>query len=262
MKNQNLERIRLVKQFEITTTENDRWFTGGVFLKDDRLLFADHRNKKIRLYDSSGKLIHQHQLNYEPWDVTVGDTSNKVLVSGDKSNIRTYIISETGITEGSSIKVLNKKEGIVTLSDQILCVDGTKVEIINYSGSPLKVLQKKCGRYIYASKAKKQFYCTYDHAVSCTTLNGDEVFVYSHPELDSPRGMAMDNHGNLFICAYSSGNIHVLSEDGKQSVVIVSKSVGKITKPYSIAFNSSGEKLFVAFAEEREPIEIYEIKYE
>lgn len=120
----------------------------------------------------------------------------------------------------------------------------------------------KCWRYICASKAKMQFYCSYDHAVSCTTINGDKVFVYSHPELKYPNGMALDNHGNLFICAYSSGNIHVVSEDGKQSVVIVSKSVGKISQPYSIAFNSTGEKLFVASAEEREPIEIYEIKYE
>ncbi|KAJ8302347.1 hypothetical protein KUTeg_021334 [Tegillarca granosa] len=263
MKNQVIEKSDWLNKFEITTSENTRWFTGGVFLKDDRLLFADRRNKKIRLYDSSGKLIYQHQLNYEPWDVTVGDTSNKVLVSDNESAyIRTYIISETGIREGSSIKVSDIKSGIATLGDQILCSGGGKVEIINYRGSSLKVLEMGYSEYICVSKAKKQFYCTYDHTVSCTTMNGDEVFVYSHPELTYPKGMAMDNHGNLFICAYSSGNIHVVSEDGKQSVDIVSINVGKITQPYSIAFNSTGEKIFVASYKENEPIEIYEVKYD
>ncbi|KAJ8311987.1 hypothetical protein KUTeg_009360 [Tegillarca granosa] len=90
-------------------------------------------------------------------------------------------------------------------------------------------------------------------------MAGDKVFVYSNQQLQSPRGITVDSYGNVFICDSGSNNIHIVSEDGKQSVVIPSNSFGSVTKPYSIAINSSGNKLFLASYEESDPIEIYKI---
>ncbi|KAJ8311988.1 hypothetical protein KUTeg_009361 [Tegillarca granosa] len=107
----DIKKINLVKMFDITMKKKPRWITGGVFLKDDRLLFADRKNKKLKLYDPSGILKSAVQLNYSPWDVAFCGAEKKVLVSDtDQEYIRSYAVSATEIKEEGSVKVSNRKK--------------------------------------------------------------------------------------------------------------------------------------------------------
>lgn len=69
--------------------------------------------------------------------------------------------------------------------------------------------------------------------------------IYENKNLVLPFGMTVDNRGNVYICGYGSVNIHVLSDNLSQGRVFLNETDG-ITKPISIAFSHTENKLFVS----------------
>ena len=70
--------------------------------------------------------------------------------------------------------------------------------------------------------------CDVDKAVYCFDFDGAPVFKYTSGELMNPRGVAVDREGNICVCEYKLGCIHVISPSG----VIISHQGRMPTTPY------------------------------
>ena len=65
-------------------------------------------------------------------------------------------------------------------------------------------------------------------------------FVYQHPTLSGPYGLAVDPRGNIYVCGRYSNNIHVISGDGK-----LLKILDGFPRPQFIAFQCNSFRFFV-----------------
>ena len=82
--------------------------------------------------------------------------------------------------------------------------------------------------------------CKTDRAVYCIDFNGNPKFKYTNPELDYPRGVAVDRDGNIYVCDYLPSCIHVISPTGSASRLIKDE-----WRPLAIAFNKDGDRFAI-----------------
>ena len=85
--------------------------------------------------------------------------------------------------------------------------------------------------------------CTRDRAVYCFDFEGNPKFKYTNPELQSPRGVALDRDGNVYVCDPYSAAIHMISPTG---VAIRVVRDGVPSWPLAIAFNKDGKEFAVS----------------
>ena len=83
--------------------------------------------------------------------------------------------------------------------------------------------------------------CTVDKAVFGFDFSGNPKFKYTHTELISPRGVACDSGGYIFVCESNESAIHILSPDGA-GIQIVKEGVHS---PLAISVNKDSKELTV-----------------
>ena len=78
--------------------------------------------------------------------------------------------------------------------------------------------------------------CSVDKAVYSFDFEGSPVFCYNNEALKEPRGVALDGEGNIYICDYSLGAVHVVSAEGMDITII---KEGCPSMPLAIGYNKS-----------------------
>jgi len=81
-------------------------------------------------------------------------------------------------------------------------------------------------------------------SVTCHDRKGKEVFRYKDSEFRSPRGVAEDGEGNIYVCGIDSNNIHQLMPDGT-FVKTILDSKDDINNPYTIRFEPNSARFIV-----------------
>ncbi|KAK3108229.1 hypothetical protein FSP39_003569 [Pinctada imbricata] len=80
------------------------------------------------------------------------------------------------------------------------------------------------------------------HELYCITMDGTQVFTYSHDKLEFPRGVTVDHAGYIYVCGGNSRNVHQLNHDGKlQRIIFDNLPAG----PYCISFNTQSDKAVI-----------------
>ena len=85
--------------------------------------------------------------------------------------------------------------------------------------------------------------CRVDKAIYCFDFDGHPVFTYKHTELTSPRGVGIDEDGNIYICERENSCIHQVSPDGNL-LRIIKKRCPK--NPMRLTFKKNCSELVVA----------------
>lgn len=80
--------------------------------------------------------------------------------------------------------------------------------------------------------------------VYSVTRDGQKTTFYRHSDLLTPRGIAVDAIGNVYVADMSSDNIHRISSDGKKHAMILQKEDG-IRKPCGLCLNKDTNQLLV-----------------
>ena len=102
--------------------------------------------------------------------------------------------------------------------------------------------------------------CIVEKAVFCFDLGGKPVFRYSPNDLQEPKGVAVDDDGNVFICESIMDSIHVVSPEGT-GITIIDKSQGCPPKPLAIGYHKGDNKFAVTESkDERARVTFFKVR--
>lgn len=80
--------------------------------------------------------------------------------------------------------------------------------------------------YVSAHADKIMFTNGMNHKVLCCLYDGTPVWEFTEEVLRSPRGITVDDRGNIFVIGCMSGNVISISPDGKQFTQILNMENG------------------------------------
>ena len=110
------------------------------------------------------------------------------------------------------------------------------------------VKQSNLPSYSYITTCREKIYQTNPNTktVTCYTIKGDKLWEFKDESvLTDPRGVTVDNDGNVYVTSYRSSSIIVLEPDGREGRQILS-SDGGLEQPIGIYLDKSKNSLIVA----------------
>ncbi|CAC5388365.1 unnamed protein product [Mytilus coruscus] len=245
--------IKLKLKLTIDSTGKNTW--GCCVLPDGRMAFPDYYNRTVRVFESDGKTSFDVKTYSYACDIAYINENNKLAVTSGGSPHLQYI-SLLGIKHKQNIireKILvnNSYYGIAAKDTKMICsTAGKGIQSIKQSGkSKIKVLENvPYGGYV-ATFGDKIYHTNHKtHSIKCSDKNGEKRWAFENEcVLKEPRGISVDNDGNVFVVGNESNNVVVLSADGKQHKEIL-KASENLLYPYILDYNRSTNELLVANA--------------
>ncbi|XP_062568287.1 uncharacterized protein LOC134230474 [Saccostrea cucullata] len=254
------------KQLNVTSeTDNaEVWITGAVFLEDDKILMADNRNLKLKLFSADFKFITEDD-SFKPYDLTLMD--NETAAVGDSGCIRYCTVENNSLkltkTYNNDWKIYVPK--MLSLSGYCRGICSSQSKLAVCSGKDLDkriILQDiEIVRHIWQdidgkSLFREPWYCVMNEAASlifvadgvgmeghviCVTTQGR--FRWKH-KFEMPRGLCICGD-HLLVADMKDNSIKVISFDGEEVKTLLTKEDG-IQRPQCVAINRTGDKLLVS----------------
>jgi DNA-binding beta-propeller fold protein YncE len=148
--------------------------------------------------------------------VSFGFGGNKCITIIDmvSNKVLTTISMDTDIVgmaiRGRTIYYCALKEGLKKLSLN----DNSVSDVINRD---MKLV------YYVATSEDKLYYTNYEkHTVTCCDLHGTTQWEFKGEHfLQYPRGISLDNNGNVYVVGYVSNNVVVISPDGQRHMQLL-----------------------------------------
>ena len=100
--------------------------------------------------------------------------------------------------------------------------------------------------YYVATSEDKLYYANYEkHTVICCDLHGTTLWEFNGEHvLQNPRGITVDNDGNVYVVGYTSNNVVLISPDGQRHIQLLS-SKDDLVKPCVLEYDKSTNRLLV-----------------
>lgn len=250
LRSADISNLKPVKEWDV---RSGGLILSGLFLEDDKLVCVDLDKDIINVYETKGKLLVSHPLDFKPWGIS-------------QSSDGRFYVSRFDVIKGicvfpSTIFFLNEEKCITTnfraravnmTEDTLLTqldTEPVSIHSMTLDGQNDRELCKcsqNSGIAVRTSGGESRFYHCEDKAVVCRTLDGTEVFRHDLPDIVSSQGVALDAAENVYVCGMDSNEIYVISKDGSSSQVFMSGAEG-CSEPYAIGFNKTGTKFFVSW---------------
>lgn len=190
--------------------------TGGTYLPDGRILLVCCTDKKLRLYDRSGKnLINTLSMKKGPADACM--MGIEVVVSFYfESYLKIYEIRETHIKEMKTMPCKKEPWGLATTKDNIIVGYKSEVDVLSIDGQVVQNFSR-VGDHVSCVAVSLTGYIYYvdQNAVVCKSLDGRKSRRYTNPNLHRLLGIAVDKYDNVYACGVNSNNVCVFSSDGR-----------------------------------------------
>jgi len=194
--------------------------------------------------------ITKHTIGSDTYDAVYIKDNNSVAVSSGlgrnkcitmidivSNEVLTTISMDTHITgmaiKGGTIYYCTCEKGLKKLS----LSDNSVSDIINRDMTAV---------YYVATSEDKLYYTNYEiHTVTCCDLHGTTQWEFNGERvLKCPRGISLDNDGNLYVVGYKSNNVVVISPDGQRHIQLLSFKDG-LVKPCVLEYDKSTNRLLV-----------------
>ena len=100
--------------------------------------------------------------------------------------------------------------------------------------------------YYVATSEDKLYYTTWEtHTVACCDLHGKTQWVFKDTSvLQGPRGISVDNDGNMYVVGYKSNTVVVISPDGQRHRQLLSSKDG-LVNPTVLDYDKATNRLLV-----------------
>ena len=228
--------------------------TGLDVTVDGHLIVSDLSNRKMKLFCLDGELLSSLKLSGEPRDVAVVDRSTAAVCIPYKSKIAILDLGRRGkLSKRKSIRLDRLAWGISVYNNQLILACLHSVLMINmqdwilWSTDSLPQQLFSCARYltvrsgsgpdtVLVSDWKKQ---------TITVLEADTGNLVKVCDVEGrePRGLTVDDNGNVFVC-YWSGEISVWSGNMEERSLTIHGGL-KFT-PNAIVYSRRRQQLIVA----------------
>ena len=234
--------------------------TGLGFLKDGKLLIADHASDKLALLDTDLKIKEAMVLEGRPYDLAFISNTNAVVTLPYEQKL-IFVQTEPNLQIILKKDLLNRCWGVA------FC-DGDIFVSCNFSGENPEILEldAQTGRqkrsitckpidknvsfkYIFNIATNldgtKLYVSDYwAHQVLCMASDGQLIYAYSDPEMKYPRGILVDAADNALVCCEASSNVHIVKADGTRHRILLRSEHG-IQTPFAIDYRISDGMLAI-----------------
>ncbi|CAG2241842.1 unnamed protein product [Mytilus edulis] len=243
--------------FKQTLDTSCEWLRGCSITRKGVFLFTNYFNsyKKLIAVNTQGKTEYTIQLSdpYNAFDVECMD-ENTVAVTTGKSYKLTQLtgISIVDLTKRKVTKFINLPGfpyGITYDGKSfICCVEDKDLHVVSCSDYSITTIPNTTlprNSYV-SSRAGMIFFTNPDsNKISCCLYDGTAVWEFNRGNLlHTPRGITVDDKGNVFVVGQDSCNCIVISPDRKQYKEILTRKSG-LSSPSSIFFNRIKKQLLV-----------------
>lgn len=231
---------------------------GVTFTRNEDMVVTDSRNKRIKKFDRSGRIVDEVQVSEEPIDITSVSGDDVAVTLKSKqimffSTVGTLQLKRRTLTEIQYDGIANSQlaDHLVVTSISERCVD-----VISRRGDLLSSFRSdKDGTPLfleprYACATRDGPYIISDLVRNCViglSASGDLLFKYEPRgtrKLKRPLGLAMDHMKNIFIADAGGSKVHLLSREGEFQSMVLTKDNG-ITKPVAVAVSASNKMVIV-----------------
>ena len=240
----------------LSDDDGDPDITGCAFLPNDHILLCDFKNKNLKLLDSDVRVQKSLNLSEQPCNVAVVGENDAIISFYSNSKEFQYIHTHPDLKLGKKITLPVEFGGLEVVNGEIYTAHHKasghdEIWRLDRAGNILsKIVHTQSSSYatkylgVCLAGSSPLVYLTdirYSR-VTCFRLDVGKA-LYQYEQLNTPKGIYVDSAGNSLVCSYNSGNIAVITADGrKRGELLASKD---ITRPQCIDYRPEDNTLIV-----------------
>ena len=247
----SLENIQLNLKQKINTKGTD--ITGCSLLPDGSMVFSCYSSSIVRFINKEGIELFQigkDKTGSRTYDTVYIKDNNSVAVSSGGGGKRCITI----------IDIESKKVMTTILMDTYMCgmaVRGRNIyycawdkglRVLNLSDRSVSdIISSDMSNVCYvATFGDKLYYTnTNTNTVTCCDFRGTTQWQFKDERvLQGPRGISVDNDGNVYVVGCHSSKVMVISPDGQRHRQLLSPMDG-LSAPYALDYDKSTNMLLV-----------------
>ncbi|XP_071131525.1 E3 ubiquitin-protein ligase TRIM71-like [Mytilus edulis] len=206
-----------------------------ICLMDGRFIVVEQW-RGVNLLTSDGKLQKQLPIPGGAWSVTQINQNTIAITDPSKKAIKIFNMENDKVTK--VIKLDKECYGLSFYNNSLAVgLDRDEIRIIDLEGNTPKsipVESKSDLDYLVYCNDRVIYSDYFGKAVYCYDESGKQIWRYTQ-DLEGPRGLFTDTYGNIIVADYRSDRIIVISKDGQNSKVLLSKGDG-LKNPWCISF--------------------------
>ncbi|XP_052070132.1 uncharacterized protein LOC127708956 isoform X4 [Mytilus californianus] len=215
-----------------------------ICLMDGRVIVVEWGGK-VNLHTSDGKLQKQLPIPGNAWSVTQINQNTIAMTYPNEGAIKIFNMENEAVTK---VITLNKGCWGLSFYNNSLAVglNNDEIRIIDLEGNTLKSIQVESRSNLeYLVYRNDRVICSNykGKAVYCVDGSGKQIWQYTQ-DLSRPWGLCTDTYGNIIVADCVSDRIIVISKDGQNSKVLVSKEDG-LDRPMCICFKHNESSGFI-----------------
>ncbi|XP_052071720.1 uncharacterized protein LOC127710037 [Mytilus californianus] len=215
-----------------------------ICLVDGRVIVMEHWGK-VNLLTSDGKLQKQLPIPGIAYSVTqINQNTIAITYPGERA-IKIFNMENETVTK---VITLNKPCWGLSFYNNSLAVglNEDEIRILDLEGNTLKSIKvesKSDLEYLVYCNDRVIYSDYHGKAVYCVDGSGKQIWQYKQ-DLQGPTGLCTDRHGNIIVADCKSNRIIVISKDGQNSKVLMSRENGLIL-PRCVCFKNNESSGFI-----------------
>ncbi|XP_071149364.1 uncharacterized protein [Mytilus edulis] len=236
--------LALSHSFPTTKFGNKVTINTGCFIPNNRLLLSQFTGKQLLVCKLDGSNSSVINLDSETFNTCLYDKTHAVISLRDKD---IQIIDLTSWKPGRRIRIGGVCRGMICVKDKIWVKNQPyTLTIVDINGKVLRVIQTTFDPDDICANQDGDVYCTDNNCdkVYVVTSDGKEREIYNSPDLNGAGGVAVDDHGDVYVAGFRSNNIHRISNDGQKHDIVLTAFDG-IYQPTGLSYNSETKELLV-----------------
>ena len=243
-----VENIQLKLKQKIKT--DGKHIRGCSLLPDGRMVISCSDTNTVSFINKEGVELFQIGKNKTgicTYDTVYIKDNNSVAVSSGRGNIA--IIDIESLKVMITISMDTDIYGMAIRCKTIYyCTPNSGLKMLNLTDKSISDITNNnmLGVLYVATSGDKLFYTnTNTHSVTCCDLHGATQWKFKDERiLQCPRGISVDNDGNVYVVGNRSNNVVVISPDGQRHRTLLSFKDG-LSYPFVLDYDRSTNMLLV-----------------
>ena len=231
---------------------------GCSLLQDGRMALSCYNDNTVSFMHKEGvELFHidEDKTGYRTYDTVYISDNNSVAVSSADGKNRCITIIDIERQEVMTTISMDTDIFGMTVTGRTIyyCTKENGLKMLNLSDKSVSdIIQSNMSSVYYVAASGDKLYYTNvkTDTVTCCNLQGTTQWEFNDKLiLEGPRGISVDNDGNVYVVGQCSANVVVISPDGQRYRQLLSSSDGLVI-PFVLDYEKSTNRLLIVNASE------------